>query len=262
MKIDNIKINPQWSRSKEEIWNERFSGLEEVSPGRTPFFHLSRPAFYYSLAAFIFVAVLFSSMAFLNTRVEVVPKGMHRMITLPDGSRVTLNADTKLTYKPAWWYVSRSVTLQGEAFFEVKPGKKFDVHSASAMVRVLGTSFNVFDRSGMYRATCITGKVQVNSNGQTAILEPGMQASVSKGSMATNNLADASQIICWTEHEFVFLSTPLNQVIEEIERQYNIDILVPENMDYSYTGNFSKLEDPEQVLEIVGKPFGIKLKIK
>ena len=80
--------------------------------------------------------------------------------------------------------------------------------------------------------------------------------------MATNNLVDASQIICWTEHEFVFLSTPLNQVIEEIERQYNIDILVPENMDYSYTGNFSKLEDPGQVLEIVGKPFGIKFKIK
>ncbi len=104
--------------------------------------------------------------------------------------------------------------------------------------------------------------MQVKSNGQTATLEPGMQVYASEGRLLTNYLPDANQIICWTEDKFVFISTPLSQVIEEIERQYNIDILVPENIDYIYTGNFSKLKDPEQVLEIVGKPFGLKLKIK
>ena len=262
MKIENIKIDPHWSKSKKEIWNVHFEGLQESAyPEKTiPF--LKRPAFFYSVAASVLIAVLFSSLAFFTTREEMSPRGVHRLVKLPDGSQVILNADSKLTYKPGWWYVSRSVSLQGEAFFKVKRGEKFEVHSSGGVVQVLGTSFNVFNRADVFKTTCVTGRVQVKSNGQTATLEPGMQVYASEGRLLTNYLPDANQIICWTEDKFVFISTPLSQVIEEIERQYNIDILVPENIDYIYTGNFSKLKDPEQVLEIVGKPFGIKLKIR
>ena len=89
-----------------------------------------------------------------------------------------------------------------------------------------------------------------------------MQALLSNGRLTTKNVEDAEESINWKQGKFVFVSVPLQDVIQEIERQYDIEVLPNSNLDYSYSGNFTKAKDPNDVLKIVGKPFGIEFKIK
>lgn len=257
MKPKDVKITPKWSKSKDEIWNDVFSNLEEKS---TP--KVKRLSFWqYAAAAVAVVFITVSSFAYLYETTEQVGRGSHLAVTLPDGSKVNLNADTKLSYKPYWWVISRNVKLEGEAFFEVKSGNQFTVKSYQSEVRVLGTSFNVFARADSYSVSCLTGKVEVRAGKNTAILTPNMQVNQRRGMFNISDNMDASQSIGWTQNKFSFIGVPLADVVQEIERQYDIHVSTTSKMDYLYTGNFSKEKQPEEVLEIVGKPFGITFKI-
>jgi len=63
----------------------------------------------------------------------------------------------------------------------------------------------------------------------------------------------------WSENRFAFVSEDLSKVLKELERQYNIKIIVDRNLDYSYTGSFEKINDPYEVLRIVTTPFDLKV---
>ncbi len=256
MKSKNVKITPKWSKSKETIWNDVFSNLEETTSPRVKRFSFGQ---YAAAIAVILIAV--GSFSYLYETTEQVGRGSHLAIMLPDGSKVNLNAETKLKYKPYWWFISRDITLNGEAFFEVKPGSQFTVKSYQNEVQVLGTSFNIFARSNKYSVACITGKVKVISGKESVILTPNMKVSLNKENFNISNNIDISQSIGWTQNKFSFIGVPLKDVVEEIERQYNIQVSTPNKLDYLYTGNFSKEKEPEEVLEIVGKPFGITFRI-
>ena len=258
MKTEDIKVTPQWSKSKDEIWNDVFSDLEET--GTSPKVkHLSFWRYAAAVAAFI-IAV--SSFAFLYETKELAGRGSHLAVTLPDGSKVKLNADSKLSYKPYWWFVSRNVKLNGEAFFEVKPGSRFTVHSLKNEVRVLGTSFNVFARAEKYSVTCLSGIVEVKANDEKVTLIPNMQVNFQSGKLEVSNNIDSRQSIDWTQNKFSFIGVPLIDVVKEIERQYDIHISTASPLNHLYTGNFTREKEPEEVLEIVGKPFGITFKIE
>ena len=96
--------------------------------------------------------------------------------TLPDASRVTLNAQSQIRFDPDTWADNRSVELQGEAYFEVRKGSTFDVHTSKGTVRVLGTAFNIFAREGAFKVLCFEGKVGVTAKNEQeqAVLTPGM----------------------------------------------------------------------------------------
>ncbi|NDV67700.1 FecR family protein [Dysgonomonas sp. 25] len=260
MKTENIKIKPKWTKSKDEIWAENFAGLEDDGKKKIPLY--KRPVFLYAGVAAILLVILIPSIAFLYTKDITVPRGQHYTLNLPDGSRAIINAESKLTYKPFWWRVSREVTLEGEAYFDVEKGSRFEVKSGTATVTVLGTSFNVLSRPGQYNVACLSGKVKVEAGNQSVILAKGMQTIFENSTLQSSNSNDIEQKIAWTNNKFVFNEEPLIHVIREIERQYNIEIVAPENINYIYSGNFTKLDNPEDVLQIVQEPFGIKLKIK
>lgn len=260
MKTDNIKITPKWEKSKDEIWNEAFADLQETNK------HLVEkkriPLWRYIAASAAVIIFAVTSFAFLYTTTETVGRGSHLAFTLPDGSKVDLNAESELSYKPYWWFASRNVNLKGEAYFEVKKGSTFNVHSNQYTVSVLGTSFNVFSRSDKFSVTCLTGKINVSDKSESVILTPDMQVSLDGGKLKTWDIEDASQSINWKQGKFVFVGVPLKDVIQEIERQYDIKVSPSSNLDYLYSGNFTKTENPDDVLKIVGKPFGIEFKIK
>ncbi len=97
METNNIKINPKWSKSKDEIWDEIFANLEtkQTSPKK------KRLAIWqYAAAAVAAVLIVGTSFAYLYTTTETAERGSHLAITLPDGSHVNLNAQSKLSYKP------------------------------------------------------------------------------------------------------------------------------------------------------------------
>ena len=259
MKQEDIKITPKWSKNKEDIWSEIFEGLDETQPSK-PVRYIS--FWKYLVAAVIFIAFMGTITARYYSVSKVAERGTHLSSILPDGSKVILNAESKLTYKPYWWFFSRSVELNGEAYFEVKSGRSFSVKSNQNEVNVLGTSFTVFSRSEKYSVTCLTGKVKVFTNEEVSILNPNMRLTYLGKKISIEKNIDEEQSMGWIENKFVFISVPLVEVISEIERQYNIHIVADKELDYYYTGNFLKTEKPEDVLEIIGKPFGITFSIR
>lgn len=260
-KEEQIKIVPQWNKNKEEIWDELFAAADETPIAKKASFSL-RKVFMYAAAAVLLLLLIVPGYMFLHTQTFMAAKGEHRSVTLPDGSNVRLNADSRLIYKPHWWRFSRDVEMEGEAYFEVTKGSRFTVGAYGKSVEVLGTSFNIFARSERYVVTCLTGKVNVSDAQQSVILTPGMQALYSGDRMVAEEVGEPQLATAWTTHHFYFIKIPLEDVLREIERQYAIVIERPEKNDYLYSGNFARLDDPKETLNIIGKAFGIAFKIK
>lgn len=259
MKPEKIKIAPQWSKTKDDIWAETFAGLEDVGRQKK----VKRiPGWIYAVAAAVVFAAIVLSASYIYSVTKICDPGMQLAVVLPDGSKVRLNADSRLSYKPLWWFVARNVELNGEAYFEVRHGSRFSVLSQGKRVSVLGTSFNVFARPEGYAVTCLTGRVQVVVNKQTSLLTPNMRLTSQNGKVSLQKQFDGVQAIGWTTSRFVFIGVPLREVIRELERQYNIRISTEGDLDHTFTGNFSKTENPGLALDIVGRPFGIKLSYK
>jgi ferric-dicitrate binding protein FerR (iron transport regulator) len=260
MKPEKIKIAPQWGKTKEDIWAETFADLEEGIPAPAKVKRIS--IWRYAAVAVVVFAVTAFSASFFYSVTEITARGTHLAVVLPDASKVMMNADSKLSYKPIWWFVSRKVQLDGEAYFEVKHGTSFSVVSESNEVAVLGTSFNVFSRPERYSVTCLTGKVQVTTGQKNSILIPGMQLTSRDGKITLEDKIDGRQSIGWTKNKFVFVGVPLTDVVREVERQYDILIMSDAGLNHRFTGNFTKTENPGEVLDIIGSPFGIKLSYK
>jgi ferric-dicitrate binding protein FerR (iron transport regulator) len=265
MEMDNLRIRPAWTKSKEEIWDEGFARLDEdcgtqmTRIGRIDTDKIRRWRVWVAYAAAVVFAVCLTGS--LYTVTEETARGEHAVVQLPDHSTVTLNAESKLSYKPFVWFVSRKALLEGEACFEVKSGSRFSVQSDHNRVNVLGTIFNVYTRPGMYRVACLTGQVEVQAEGETIVLNPNMQIAFREQQFMLHSNIASSAVTGWIQGKFDFDNTPLAEVIAEVERQYDIEITPDYDPNLLYSGNFSKTVHPEETLEIIGKPFGITFKI-
>jgi ferric-dicitrate binding protein FerR (iron transport regulator) len=179
--------------------------------------------------------------------------------SLPDGSKVELNAGSTLAYHPYWWSFSRNLEFEGEGYFEVEKGKRFRVGSAKGTTEVLGTSFTIYARADEYRVACLTGKVRVESAaGEKTVLIPGHSANIeSDGSITIGIIENSKAAASWIKGMFSFNARPLRLVLEEIQRQYGIAVSFEDNGEYRFTGYFAKEKPVEEVLELVCKPFGL-----
>ncbi|MBV5313499.1 MAG: FecR domain-containing protein [Prolixibacteraceae bacterium] len=155
--------------------------------------------------------------------------------TLPDGTLVSLNSDTKLKYPKKFGRNTREVTIEGEAFFEVKPDKNkpFIIHAGKAQIKVLGTSFNVsaYPETKQVEVIVETGKVQVlNKTTETLqtnelILTPGDKGTLvysSNSLLKTTN--QNPNFLAWKTHNLTFKATSLAEVIGNLEKVYKVNI--------------------------------------
>ena len=187
----------------------------------------------------------------------------HLGVSLPDGSAVELNAGTEIHYKPYWWWIERKIALQGEAFFEVRNGKAFSVESDMGITQVLGTSFNIYSRGQRYEVICETGevKVEVSDTKHSVILHPNQKASILKsGQLGVEENVNIENAKGWISGKLIFTSELLTNVFEEIERQYDIEVLVHGDLELEYTGSFEKTESAEDVLRLICRPFNLQIK--
>jgi ferric-dicitrate binding protein FerR (iron transport regulator) len=259
--MNYIKISPRWPKSKEEIWKETFEPLVNISdnePREKNNFRRCLPA--YSIAAAIIIFLIISIQ--LYTVTVVTPRGKQQTFLLPDKSTVHLNADSRISYRPYLWIVSRSVNLDGEACFEVVSGRRFTVCVAGGKVKALGTVFNVYSRKGMCRVTCHEGSVAAITKDSSVIISTGMKAVRNGQDWIVDKSNAAEHAPGWTLGRFEFINTPLQEVVEEIERQYDIRIVRPADINRIYTGAFQRTVRPEEALAIIGKPFGISFVIE
>ena len=172
-----------------------------------------------------------------------------------------LNAYTQLNYHPYWWFISRKVELEGEAFFLVEKGKKFRVVSSSATTEVLGTTFNIYARGEDYMVTCHTGRVKVTgaATKESVILSPEEKSVLNRsGGFTVSRIDNQTPEPGWTDNLIMFGSTPLRLVFDEIERQFGIVIETPESMQQVYSGNFSLDQPVENILSLLCLPFDLE----
>jgi ferric-dicitrate binding protein FerR (iron transport regulator) len=160
-------------------------------------------------------------------------------VVLPDTSTVNLNANSTITFNKKNWKDNREIQLNGEAFFKVAKGQKFDVITDNGTVSVLGTQFNVKHRDNYFEVTCYEGLVAVTQNGKTLTLEPNNTFTLIDEKLITTEKEIATQPT-WLRGESSFNNVPLKHVIAELENQYNITISVDKSDTYRlFTGSFT-----------------------
>ena len=174
----------------------------------------------------------------------VVPKGERMQVVFQDGSRVHLNAGSRIRYPKQFGWSERRVELSGEGWFEVSKNAKrpFIVELGLMDIKVLGTTFDVkaYEEDQTIMIALETGSIEVNaSNYESFRMEPGDKALYDKCSrrFEIHRSSDVTKYSTWREDRLIFRSEPLREVLNTISRNYNIEFEVKDTsiLDYSYT---------------------------
>ena len=166
------------------------------------------------------------------------PRGKDYHVTLPDGSKIWLNAGSKLSFPEQFNGDKRTVKLQGEAFFQIEKNEKqpFEISTEFFTTVVLGTEFNLraYSKTDAY-VVLIQGKVSLynNDRAQSQVLYPGQKAQWNEEGGFTINKTDTYPYIQWKEGYFYFSNVPLIDILQELGRWYNVNITVenPKHME-------------------------------
>ncbi|WP_256005309.1 FecR family protein [Pedobacter deserti] len=179
----------------------------------------------------------------------VTQKGQTYQFTLPDGTKVWLNADSKISFPSQFNGKERKVLLEGEGYFEVVHNAKqpFRVESTSSdgkkqVVEDIGTAFNIsaYGNDQVTTTTLVEGEARVSafdarSGIQSAVLKPNQQAiQNARGGMQVRRV-DPEQAVSWKEGVFIYNSTPLEDVMRQVARWYNVEVV------YEHAGLKKKL---------------------
>ncbi|XHR92142.1 FecR family protein [Mucilaginibacter sp. UC70_90] len=162
--------------------------------------------------------------------------GELRTVTLPDGSTVVLNGNSKLAYSNNWDKNSREVWITGEALFNVKhinkdprhvkTTERFIVHCTDVNIEVLGTTFNVRNRHDKTNVGLVSGKIRLDyinpvSKSESLVMKSGDYIEYAhKKLVARTKLAAPEKITKWVNHQLVFNNATLAQISETMADDY------------------------------------------
>jgi transmembrane sensor len=216
----------------------------------------------YGIAAVGLILIIslfyFTSDGTVNVQTQTAEKNK---VTLPDASVVTLSAVSQLTFDKSTWGEQRVVRLQGEAFFDVTKGSTFDVVTSSGTVRVVGTEFTVKDRKDFFEVVCYEGIVRVEAAQQSVELTPGKMFRVTMG-MHAPLIASKVTTPPLLANESFFQSVPVEEVLEEFERQYGVQVTANNvDMKQLFTGTFVHT-DRDLALKAISQPLGLTYTIE
>lgn len=202
--------------------------------------------------------------------IRLAERGQKKLIHLPDGSSVALNADTQIKYNKAFGISNREILLNGEAFFEVAKDSllPFRVNSGDLSTEALGTSFNIraFEEESLVQVRLMSGKVSVENRREkdglydVMYLSPGEEAVLTSQDFKKGKF-DPSSAALWKDGILYFDEVPMEEALVTLERWYNVEItpvIVPEEMLVS--GEF-KRDNLDNVLRSLGYSFGFKYDI-
>lgn len=196
-----------------------------------------------------------------------VPRSCEYRLRLADGTMVWLNSDSELRYPVNFAGRERRVFLKGEAYFDVarNTDMPFRVEAGEMEVEALGTEFNmnVYGDDGCLRTTLAEGKVRVSyaATRQACILEPGEQAVLEEGALSVRQV-DLRDIVGWKEGRFVFSDLPLEAIVRQLERWYDVefDFFDPAAKYYRFTGVIMRHKSLQEVLALLEETTDVKFK--
>ncbi len=226
-KIEKPKIS-----SKKEIWMRLEQQIEISSEPEkikniniSTFRWIGYPRF---VGAFLLIALIYMPIVKIMNTVNINSDlGMReKVISLSDGSKIYLNAGSKLSYSKDYDSESRKVSLKGEAYFDVKKGiNPFIISTEYAEITVLGTKFNVRSRDDGFEVGVNEGAVKVHNNLQSMEISKGEQIDVNPGypkTFSTSKIADFYP--GWKNNKLICDNSSLEKICRELERRYNIKI--------------------------------------
>ncbi|SJN52275.1 MULTISPECIES: FecR domain-containing protein [Sphingobacterium] len=188
--------------------------------------------------------------------------------TLPDGSTVTLNKNSKLAYSSTWMNAARSVKLeQGEVFFQVLKDRAhpFVIASGKSKITVLGTSFNVRRHVDATEVIVATGLVKVSYNNHEIYLHPKEMITVKDNDTTTVSVKQVPDQFYkyYVDREFIFENTSLERVVELLSKAYEqkivIDVAADKKLLLTATFKQNTLND---ILKVIADTFKSKVIIK
>jgi ferric-dicitrate binding protein FerR (iron transport regulator) len=293
--------SPVDKKQAEEAFNRHLDRMEKLNipyppPAEIPESPSRRTTFWRrALAVVPALAVVFGGIWYLTrpahpqqaqtatvrsipTKEIVTSAGSRTRITLPDSTRVWVNAGSRIRYERSFGVTSREITLTGEAFFDVAPNaaKPFVIHTSKVDIRVLGTSFDIksYPSDKTTEATLIRGSIEVSIHSRPnnkIILKPNEKLVVSnddslQSPKAPHQIRPESLVVIskptyeehsgavietsWIDNRLIFQEEPFSELAKQLERKYGVTISFdnPHHEQLQFTGIFQK-ETIGQALE-------------
>ena len=279
-RIEKNDIDLQWSKLESSILNKELNPEPEAEkPVKTrfPFFNFLAAASFIAILGFVTNHFLFS-VPQKSVAIAVEKKtdnGQQLKIKLPDGTLVTLNAGSVLTYPKAFEDSIREVNLTGEAFFNVVPNPRspFVIHTGDVTTKVLGTSFNVraYPENEEVQVAVVEGKVKVNAN--TITEAENNSVCLTKSEMVTFQKQEKELIVSqydekeqigWKDGILYFEKSDFLTTVKKLERWYGVKIQIAESKKMDPTWRFSgKFKDKpvDYILGVMSYPNQFSFKI-
>lgn len=199
----------------------------------------------------------------------ITPKGGQFKLSLSDGTKVWLNANTSFTFPVVFTQNERTVTLNGEAYFEVAEDSKrlFKVATPRQTITVKGTHFNVnnYTTEANDVTTLLEGVVEVQANiGNTkTTLTAGQQHSLNTQNQTKVAMVNTQATVAWVNKTFDFDNETLISICRKLERWYNIDFVVEQEISQErFSGKIAMDKDISQVLKIFRSTKLVQIKLE
>jgi ferric-dicitrate binding protein FerR (iron transport regulator) len=206
----------------------------------------------------------------LQATAPIVPKEpLHEYLSLPDGSKVLLNAGSTLEYANSFNASERGVYLSGEAFFSIRKetGRPFVVYTGKVKTVVLGTTFNIraYSTDKDVTVTVTSGKVKVDHGLKTiGIITPNEQVTVSHIGDAVKKLqVDADQAMAWRQQDILFEDQPMPEVVKILEQRFDVHVILenPALAACHVTAAFVRQERLEDIIRIIARINNLEYRI-
>lgn len=189
----------------------------------------------------------------------IVPPGQRINLILADNSNVWLNANTTLRYPAQFSRKSRTVYLDGEAYFDVSKNKikPFIVKTEQGDVKVTGTSFNVeaYSKYNSFETSLFTGSVDIYRNEvKLASLNPNEKSTLENDKLLVSNITDTDEYL-WRKGLIAFNDKKLEDILLSLEKYFDIDIYIDtKNLtQHTYTGKFRQSDGIDYALRVLQK---------
>lgn len=197
----------------------------------------------------------------------ITPRGGQYQLQLADGTKVWLNAESRLRYPVSFTGKERVVELTGEAYFEVAKNidMPFKVVTGSKTVQVLGTHFNVNAYPNeIYRTTLLEGSVKLNAiNGGSAKLRPGEQGFFDGRRGFNVTPADTAAAVAWKNGIFLFRNENINDIMKQVARWYDVDVSYGADVHHvKLGGSVSRYANISNLLNIIELTGSVHFKIE
>lgn len=195
-----------------------------------------------------------------------IPVGGEYQLVLADGSKVWLNAASRLKFPAAFTGDTREVEVSGEAYFEIAKDRSrpFKVHFNNSTVEVLGTHFNVnaYENDKTQAVTLLEGSVKVKNTVGEAIIKPGYQARLNGAGRIHVKQADTEEAIAWKNGYFMFVEEDIEEIMKKLSRWYGFTAEYQGHVNNErFGGMISRFKNISEVLNMFERTGTIKFRL-